>query len=317
MRFAVAEWRARGKAPRSVAPPAVSRNSFVNDYFSSRRSLIDSYLGGLRTNAPAPLDAPLDRALRSAGKRVRGVLTIAAGEAVGAKPERLVAAAAAMEMIHASSLILDDLPAMDDALLRRGAPTLHREFGEDLAILSAVALLNHAYGLVAQNHADCSPRRWPMLQVLQRVVDAVGWDGTIAGEAVDLHSEGSKLDFDTLEFIHSRKTGALFVAAAAVGGMLANIHPAPLQRVEVFAKNLGLAFQITDDVLDVTSSPETLGKDVGKDAQRLTFVKLAGVDGARKLSVELVETSLAAIEPLGASAKPLRDLAVLVRDRVR
>ena len=96
-----------------------------------------------------------------------------------------------------------------------------------------------------------------MQQVLQRVVDAVGWDGTIAGEAVDLHSEGSTLDFDTLEFIHSRKTGALFVAAAAVGGMLANIHPAPLQRIEVFAKNLGLAFQITDDVLDVTSNPES------------------------------------------------------------
>jgi geranylgeranyl diphosphate synthase type II len=152
---------------------------------------------------------------------------------------------------------------------------------------------------------------------MQRVIDAVGWDGSIAGEAVDLHSTESKLDFDTLEFIHSRKTGALFVAAAAVGGMLANIHPAPLQRVEVFAKNLGLAFQITDDILDVTSSPETLGKDVGKDAQRLTFVKLAGVDGARKLSEELVETSLTAIESLGAPAKPLRDLAALVRDRVR
>lgn len=289
----------------------------MNDYFSSRRELIDRFLAGLRPNAPAPLAAPLRRALGSAGKRVRGVLALAVGEAVGAKPERLVPAAAAMEMIHASSLILDDLPSMDDALLRRGAPTLHREFGEDLAILSAVALLNHAYGLVAQSHSDCSPRRWPMQQVMQRVVDAVGWDGTIAGEAVDLHSEGSALDFDTLEFIHSRKTGALFVAAAAVGGMLANIHPAPLQRVEVFAKNLGLAFQITDDVLDVTSSPETLGKDVGKDEQRLTFVKLAGVEGARKLSVELVETSLAAIEPLGSAAKPLRDLALMVRDRGR
>ncbi|MGZ5473704.1 MAG: polyprenyl synthetase family protein, partial [Thermoanaerobaculia bacterium] len=289
----------------------------VTDYFASRRKLIDRFLAELRPSAPPPLEAPLRRSLESAGKRVRGVLTLAVGEAVGARPERLVPAAAAMEMIHASSLILDDLPAMDDALLRRGAATLHREFGEDLAILSAVALLNHSYGLVARAHADCSPRRWPMQQVLQRVVDAVGWDGTIAGEAVDLHSEGATLDFDTLEFIHSRKTGALFVAAAAVGGMLANIHSAPLQRIEVFAKNLGLAFQITDDVLDVTSNPETLGKDVGKDEQRLTFVKLAGVEGARKLSVELVETSLAAIDPLGAAARPLRDLAVMVRDRVR
>src|SRR6185436_11851724 len=210
-----------------------------------------------------------------------------------------------------------DLPSMDDATMRRGAPALHRQFGEDLAILTSVALLNHAYGLVAANHRTMKPRRWTAYDVVQRVVDAVGWDGTVAGEAVDLHSEGSKLDFDTLEFIHSRKTGALFVAAAAVGAMLANVHPAPLQRIEVFAKNLGLAFQITDDVLDVTSVPEVLGKDVGKDEQRLTFVKLAGVDGARKLSEELVETSLSAIEPLGGAAKPLRDLAVLVRDRVR
>lgn len=291
----------------------------VPDFFAARRALIDDYLTALADSAatPAPLQQPLRRAIASPGKRVRGVLALAVGEAVGGKAEKLVRAGAAIEMIHTCSLILDDLPSMDDALLRRGQPTLHREFGEDLAILSAVALLNHAYGLVAAVHAECAPRRWPMQQVLQRVVDAVGWDGTIAGEAVDLHSEHSRLDFDTLEFIHSRKTGALFVAAAAVGGMLANIHPAPLQRIEVFAKNLGLAFQITDDVLDVTSNAEVLGKDVGKDEQRLTFVKLAGVEGARKLSEELVETSLSAIEPLGAAAKPLRDLAVLVRDRVR
>ena len=290
----------------------------VNDYFLARRAEIDAFLQGLasRTGAPVPLDAPLRRSLGSAGKRVRGVLTVAVGETFGCRAEKLVPAGAALEMIHASSLILDDLPSMDDAQLRRGVPTLHREFGEDLAILSAVALLNHSYGLVAAAHAELSPRRWPMQQVLQRVVDAVGWNGTIAGEAVDLHSEGSRLDLDTLEFIHSRKTGALFVAAAAVGAMLANVHPAPLQRIEVFAKNLGLAFQITDDVLDVTSVPEVLGKDVGKDEQRLTFVKLAGVEGARKLSQELVETSLSAIEPLGNAARPLRELAILVRDRV-
>ena len=291
----------------------------MNDYFAPRRALIDDALRNIaqRAGAPKPLADPLKRALTSPGKRVRGVLTMAVGESAGAKPEKLADAAAAMEMIHASSLILDDLPSMDDALLRRGEQTLHREFGEDLAILSAVALLNHSYGLVARNHAAMNPRQWPMQQVIKRVVDAVGWDGTIAGEAVDLHSEGSRLDFDTLEFIHSRKTGALFVAAAAVGGMLANMSPAALGRIEVFAKNLGLAFQITDDILDVTGNPEQLGKDVGKDADRLTFVKLAGVEGAKKLSDELVETSLSSISNLGPNAAPLRDLAVLVRDRTR
>jgi geranylgeranyl diphosphate synthase type II len=291
----------------------------MHDYFESRRKLIDGHLSALatRTGAPKPLAAPLQRALTSSGKRVRGILTIAAGEAGGAKPEKIVDAAAAIEMIHASSLILDDLPSMDDALLRRGAPTLHREFGEDLAILTAVALLNHSYGLVAKAHAAVSPRQWPLQQVMKRVVDAVGWDGTIAGEAVDLHSEESHLDFDTLEFIHSRKTGALFVAAAAIGAMLANMSPAALGRIEVFAKNLGLAFQITDDILDVVGTPEQLGKDVGKDEQRLTFVKLAGVDGARKLSNELVDTSISAVSNLGTAAQPLRDLAEMVRARQR
>ena len=291
----------------------------MNDYFASRRKLIDDYLSGRaeRTGAPKPLIEPLRRSLRSPGKRVRGVLTMAAGEAAGCKAERLVDAAAAMEMIHTCSLILDDLPSMDDAILRRGAPTLHREFGEDLAILAAVSLLNSAYGLVAKNYAALNPRQWPMHQVIRRVSDAVGWDGTIAGEAVDLHSEGSKLDFDTLEFIHSRKTGALFVAAAAVGAMLANMSPAALGRIEVFAKNLGLAFQITDDILDVVGTPEQLGKDVGKDSAKLTFVKLAGVEGAKKLSDELVQTSVDAVSNLGASAQPLRDLAEMVRTRVR
>jgi len=291
----------------------------VNDYFAARRALIDEALRNIAQRAAAPkiLAEPLKRALTSPGKRVRGVLMMAVGESAGCKPEKLADAAAAMEMIHASSLILDDLPAMDDALLRRGQPTLHREFGEDLAILAAVALLNHSYGLVARNHATLNPRQWTMQQVIKRVVDAVGWDGTIAGEAIDLHSEGSRLDFDTLEIIHSRKTGALFVAAAAVGGMLANMSPAALGRIEIFAKNLGLAFQITDDILDVIGTPEHLGKDVGKDADRLTFVKLAGVEGAKKLSDELAETSLASIANLGPNAAPLRDLAILVRDRTR
>ena len=289
------------------------------DYFEERRELIDAHLAEIARTIPAPppLVDPLRASITSAGKRVRGLLTIAVGEALGRRPNRLLGAAAAMEMIHTSSLILDDLPSMDNAMMRRGAPALHRQFGEDLAILTAVALLNHAYGLIAANHRAVRPRRWDAQEIVQRVVDAVGWNGSVAGESVDLHSEGSKLDFDTLEFIHSRKTGALFVAAAAVGAMLANANPADLHRIEIYAKNLGLAFQITDDILDVTSDVAQLGKDVGKDEQRLTFVKLAGIDGARKLTAELVDTSLAALQPMRAAADPLRALALMVRDRAR
>lgn len=289
----------------------------MNDYFVSRRAMIDDRLVAISASAvtPAALRPALDSALRSSGKRVRGILTVAAGEASGSKPERLLDAAAAFEMIHACSLILDDLPSFDDAEVRRGEVTLHRKHGEDLAILSAVALLNHAYALIGRNFAAVNPRRWSLVQILERVSGAVGWDGTIGGEAVDLHSEASSLDFDTLEYIHSRKTGALFVASAAVGAMLGNVAEPSLRAIEAYAKNLGLAFQITDDILDVTATREVLGKDVGKDKDRLTFVKLAGVEGARKLTDELIDTSIAAIAPLGSGAKNLRELALIVRDR--
>lgn len=291
----------------------------VSDFFDTRRVLLDEHLAaiGRRAAAPAPLRPVLASALSSRGKRVRGLLLLAVGEACGVRAEKLIDGAAAIEMVHTSSLILDDLPSMDDAELRRGQPTVHKVFGEDLAILASIALLNQSYGLVARSHAVARPRRWSLQQLVQRLVDAVGWDGTIGGQSVDLHSQASALDFPTLEFIHSRKTGALFVAAAAIGGMLANTNEATLCRFEVFAKNLGLAFQITDDVLDVTADAEQLGKDVGKDVDRLTFVKLAGLDGARKLSEELVETSLAAIASLGPAAEPLRELALTVRDRTR
>lgn len=281
--------------------------------------MIETRLEGLVSESTAPniLREPLTRAFRSKGKRVRPLLTIAVGEAMGMKPERLVDAATAFELIHTCSLVLDDLPAMDDAELRRGEPTIHRAFGEDLAILTAVALLNRAYGLVAANHGLTSPRRWPLPAVIDRVVAAVGWDGTIGGQAVDLHSEGRSLDFQTLEYIHSRKTGAIFVAAAAVGAMLANATDGFLAAVESYAKNLGLAFQITDDILDVTSDSKTLGKDIGKDEGKLTFVRLAGLDGARQLSQELVDTSLRAIAPLGSAGDRLRQLAEMVRDRTR
>jgi geranylgeranyl diphosphate synthase type II len=291
----------------------------LNEFFEQSRALIDGRLNELASAAATPpvLRAPLARAMGSRGKRVRGLLTMAAAEALGVKAARVLDAAVAFEMIHASSLVLDDLPAMDDAETRRGEPTLHRAFGEDLAILSAVALLNHSYGLLSRTHAELNPKRWRADRFMQRVVDAVGWDGTIGGEAVDLHSEAAKLDFATLEYIHSRKTGALFVAAAAAGAMLANASEATLRDIEAYAKNLGLAFQITDDILDVVSSSAELGKDVGKDENKLTFVKLAGLEGARELNHELIDTSLAALAPLGTSAGRLRDLALLLRDRTK
>ncbi|HEU5163628.1 MAG TPA: polyprenyl synthetase family protein [Thermoanaerobaculia bacterium] len=291
----------------------------MSDYLSNRRTRVGDQLRRIAAAAamPEPLRDPVNAALRGAGKRIRGLLVLAAGESCGCAADSLLDAAAAFEMIHTSSLILDDLPSMDDATMRRGEPALHRRFGEDLAILTAVALLNHGYGAIVRNHRALSPRRWPLAEVMDRTVAAVGWDGSVGGEAVDLHSGVAPLDFETLEYIHSRKTGALFVAAGAAGAMLADAPERSVRAIDAYAKNLGLAFQIADDILDATSTVEELGKDVGKDEGRLTFVKLAGLDGARKLAGELLETSMAAIEPLGRSAGPLRDLALSLRDRAR
>ena len=294
-------------------------SSTLVSYLRERRDQVDGHLSSLvpGESIPPVLGEAVERALESKGKRLRGVLTLAVGEACGTRPEKLLDAASAFEMIHTSSLIIDDLPSLEDAELRRGEPTLHRVFGEDRAILTAVALLNHAYGLLSRNHAALSPRKWSHDAFIQRVVSAVGWDGTIGGEAVDLNSEEETLDFQTLEYIHSRKTGALFVAAAAAGAVLANGSQAILRSVEAYAKNLGLAYQITDDIRDVTSTAEKLGKDVGKDEGKLTFVRLAGLDGARQLTGELIETSIQAISPLGGKSERLKELALWVRDRDR
>lgn len=300
-----------------MAKPATADSSRLISYLGQRRELLDRHLGSLVEQEAMPdiLRAPVERVIASRGKRLRGVLALAVGEACGSRPERLLDAAAAVEMIHTSSLIIDDLPSLDDAGLRRGEPTLHRSYGEDRAILTAVALLNHAYGLISRNYTALTPRKWAHDELIQTIVKAVGWDGTIGGEAVDLHSEDETLDFQSLEYIHSRKTGALFVASAAVGAMLANGSQAALKAVESYAKNLGLAYQITDDILDVTATEEALGKDVRKDEGKFTFVRLAGLEGARQLADELIETSIHAISTLGARSERLRDLAIWIRDR--
>lgn len=300
-----------------MAEPAPFDSSSLASYLGHRREQVDEHLRSLVAGESMPeiVREPVERAISSKGKRLRGVLSLAVGEACGGRAERLLDAAAAFEMIHTSSLIIDDLPSLDDAELRRGEPTLHRSCGEDRAILTALALLNHAYGFVSRNHAALKPRRWSHDEVMQRVVKAVGWDGTIGGEAVDLHSEGESLDFQTLEYIHSRKTGTLFMASAAVGAMLANGSQAVLRAVEAYAKNLGLAYQITDDILDVVSTADVLGKDVGKDQEKLTFVRLAGLEGAQQLANELIETSIRAIDTLGPRSERLRHLAIWIRDR--
>jgi geranylgeranyl diphosphate synthase type II len=276
---------------------------------------------------PALLPSPEERpeevhhamayALTGRGKRVRPVLTLAVAEMFGKSPAPVLDLACAVEMVHACSLVLDDLPAMDDAALRRGRPTVHRAFGEAVALLAALALLNRAYALAAASAQRLALSRYTSEDIIHHLAAAIGSGGLIGGQALDLLSRPEELDLERLEYIHSHKTGALFMAAAELGAMAADARRRDLEVVSRYAKNLGLAFQISDDLLDVLATPEETGKDAGQDAGKVTFVELLGVEGAQTLADELLGFAAASLEPLGRKADPLRELAAFVSRRGR
>jgi geranylgeranyl diphosphate synthase, type II len=238
------------------------------------------------------------------------VLTLLCAELCGGSRAKALPIAASIELVHAASLILDDLPSMDDAPLRRGRPSNHRAFGEPIAILAAFALLNLAYGTVAASAEPVLATR-----VAQLVAEAIGVEGLVGGQAADLLATDQSINFETLERIHRGKTGALFVAAASAGAMTAEAAPDAIAALAAYAKNLGLAFQIIDDLLDVEGDPADTGKSVRADARKTTFVSFSGLSGARLLAQELCETANRALSPFGRRADRLRELSAFVVGR--
>ncbi len=264
--------------------------------------------------APA-VEAALETSLFAPAKRLRPILALLVAEVLKGDPDAVLPAGCAIEMVHTASLILDDLPSMDDAKTRRGRPTCHVAHGEATAVLAAFALMNRAFEILAEGW-DGGPDAAGRGEIARELARAIGTDGMIAGQSVDLLMTDRAIDFPTLEFIHSRKTGALFMASAALGAMAARARPAEVASVVAYAKNLGLAFQIVDDLIDATGGAEA-GKDVGKDLKKTTFVSFSGVDGARALAQELIAASEAALQPFGPRAEPLRELARYVVTRRR
>jgi len=260
--------------------------------------------------APARLHEAMRYAVLEGGKRVRPLLTFAAGEVAGASPARLEVAAAAVELIHAYSLVHDDLPCMDDDVLRRGKPTVHVEFDEATALLAGDALQSLAFQLLAEHPLADDPRA--QLEMVKLLAAAAGSRGMAGGQQVDLAATGQALSVPELEAMHIHKTGALIRAAVLLGAGCGGTTDAALrERLDQYAKTVGLAFQVVDDVLDEEASSATLGKTAGKDARagKPTYVSAMGLARARELAQELRHNAHEALAPLGAGARRLRELA--------
>jgi len=282
-----------------------------------RRLLVEEALRQLAPSSESPVvvGAVAD-SLFAPAKRLRPILSLLVAEMLHGEPGSVLPAACAVEMVHTASLILDDLPCMDDASMRRGRPACHVAHGEATALLAAFALLNRAYEILAEGWSD-GPDARARAAIARELARAVGLKGMIAGQAADLAMTGKSIDFPTLEFIHSRKTGALFIAAASLGAQAAGAQGAERAAIEAYAKNLGLAFQIVDDLIDATGTTGEAGKDVDKDSDKTTFVSFAGVEGAKQLAAELVKVSREALAGFGPRAEALLDLASYVVARRR
>jgi geranylgeranyl diphosphate synthase type II len=276
---------------------------------------LDRFLPKASTR-PGTIHKSMRYSLFAGGKRMRPALVLAAAEACGGDPKQALPLACAVECIHTYSLIHDDLPAMDNDDFRRGKPTNHKVFGEGIAVLAGDALLTQAFEIAAQAQS------WPRYSHRDLVLEIAKASGSlqlIAGQVADLEGEGKKVSLSQLQYIHERKTSALLCCSVRLGGMSANCTPAQLQALTDFGYHVGLAFQVIDDILDVTQSTETLGKTAGKDvaAQKATYPRLVGLEKSKKIAASLTAKAFAALKPFRGRAVALEALAkyLLERDR--
>ena len=285
--------------------------------WNERIKLIESALleelGAKQALVPR-LAESMEYSLMAGGKRLRPILVMAAADAVGARGTDFVQAACGIEMIHTYSLIHDDLPAMDNDDYRRGKLTNHKVYGEALAILAGDALLTQAFEVILRQQGVSAE---VLLKVLQEMSIAAGPNGMVGGQVIDMLSEGRRISLEELRKMHMGKTGALFRAAIRSGAILGGATEAQLAALTTYADCFGLAFQITDDILDVVGDEAVIGKPVGSDErnEKSTYVTLTSLTEARRLAGETVQQALAALEIFGDEAKFLRDLVQMLLER--
>lgn len=273
---------------------------------------LEAYLGRDKS-VPTTLREAMLYSLQAGGKRLRPAVVMLSCVACGASEAAALPAAAAMEMIHTYSLIHDDLPAMDDDDYRRGRPANHKVFGDGIAILAGDALLTYAFNVLAREVADDGRSRQLVLELSQ----GAGAAGMIGGQVADLQSPQSQHDLDRLNYIHTHKTAMLFRAAGRMGAASAGADADEVETLGEYGLKLGLAFQIIDDLLDVTGDSEAMGKATGKDARigKLTYPSILGLEQARLQADAHIDEALSLAEKLGSEGEPLRQLAIMAANR--
>ena len=295
----------------------------IQNYLAERKSLIerslDRYLRGSK-KYPEPLYRAMHYGVFSGGKRLRPILTLAAGELFGGKHKLLLPFACALELIHTYSIIHDDLPALDNDDLRRGEPATHKMFGEGIALLAGDALLTEAFGLMSRPQAVDVLKPKLALEVLHEIAQAAGVGGMVGGQAVDLKAEGQEVNIATVEYIHVRKTGALILASARVGARIGGATPKELRRISRYGEFLGLAFQIADDILDAkgqSGAKEGQGGLRDEEKKKATYPSVVGLAASKARVQELLQHCLKEIELFGKDADPLRGIARYVVEQVQ
>ncbi|MGD1903947.1 MAG: geranylgeranyl diphosphate synthase CrtE [Geitlerinemataceae cyanobacterium] len=298
--------------------PTVSPSDFdLQAFLRAGKAEVEAALDrSLPMAYPEKIYESMRYSLLAGGKRLRPLLCLATCEMMGGTREAAMPTACALEMVHTMSLIHDDLPAMDDDDYRRGRLTNHKVYGDDVAILAGDGLLAYAFEYIAKETQGVSADR--LLDVVQCLGHAVGAAGLVGGQIVDLESEGkTDVPIETLNFIHNHKTAALLEACVVSGGTLAGASDDDAARLTRYARNIGLAFQIIDDILDITASSEELGKTAGKDvaAQKTTYPSLLGLEESKRRATALIEEAKAELEPYGQRADSLKAIADFIGSR--
>ncbi len=286
-------------------------------YLKKQQDIVNRALQSYLTDPEARITKAMEHSLMAGGKRIRPVLCIAAAEAVGGNSDDVIPAACAIEMIHTYSLIHDDLPAMDDDDLRRGIPTCHRAFDEATAVLAGDALLTLAFEVLSGGIKGVDSK--DILKVIGIIAEAAGRNKMIEGQMRDILNEGKLISLAALKEMHTMKTGAMIEASVRTGAILGGGSEEQIRFLSEYADKIGLAFQVTDDLLNVEGDPEIMGKAVGTDEKRdkSTYPNLMGIEASREFSADLINSALKAVEKFDNKAVPLRKIAEYIIERKR